>query len=880
MVTNPAPDERSDTLMTRQAAKIALFLAALSPSLFARPSIKAETPAPRLDLHGDALPDGVLTRLGTVRFRLGQPVTTLAYVQDGKQLATLSQDGQVRLYDAESGKEVRRLDVSNVGHLAASPDGSTLAVGGNDGSVTVWEAATGKRLQQWGNTAQGIASLAFLADGKRILARDNTKAVHLWDVSTGKHVRRFDPPADGAQPYFQLGYFASVGLLADGKTIATGTMRFEDNQLKALLFRWELETGKLLDTLATPGNGMQSLVFSPDSTRAATCANDGILRLIDPANGKEVRTLTATAPLYANLVRFSPDGKTIAAYGHDHSIQLWNVADGKELLRFRVSNPGVGANYPNLTFAPDGKTIAAATSSGAVRQWNVSTGKEHATIEGHTGAVLAVAVSADGKTVATRGNDGLVSVWDAATGKTVSSLALPANVTHSAFDAAARTLITAGADGMVRVHDLAEGKEVRQWQANAAEFTGFMALGASADGRLVATRGNDPMMRIWDSRTGKELHAINTLVPGPNGTNFLPMYYGGGTHLVFSPDGSVLAVLGGNNQEVIERRRRCIEMPMNTTLQLWDVATGKPLRKLEVGPTGASTFAFSPDGRTIAVSTHDNAITLWETASGLMRFRFTRTGGGALTTLAYTPDGKLLAGSVAEFPDAPILFWDPVAGKELPTLLKGHRNMVASLTFTPDGKRLISGGQDTTALLWDVAGLQPEPELVEVSADKTDALWTDLAGADAQKAYAAVRALSQSPRQGTALMQERLKAIPIVDEKMLTRLVADLDSNTFVVRQKATAELEKLGEVAEPALLEALTIGPTLEVKQRIDRLLEKLVSTQAPPAEEMRALRALEVLEQLGTPEARAIVETMAKGATGSKVTRNAKLTLARLGK
>jgi hypothetical protein len=199
-----------------------------------------------------------------------------------------------------------------------------------------------------------------------------------------------------------------------------------------------------------------------------------------------------------------------------------------------------------------------------------------------------------------------------------------------------------------------------------------------------------------------------------------------------------------------------------------------------------------------------------------------------------------------------------------------------SLAYAPDSQRLATGSDDTTAVVWDVTGQtavagQPEPKGAEL-----DRLWEELGHPDAAKALLAMGRLQAS---GTAvsLFRERLRPAAIVDEKRLAALLADLASERRELRAQATSELEKLEDSAEAALRKLLETKPTLELRQRVERLLNLL---EQPGAEAVRILRAIELLEHIGTGESRAVLETLAKGAPGGRRTREAQAALDRLGK
>jgi hypothetical protein len=152
----------------------------------------------------------------------------------------------------------------------------------------------------------------------------------------------------------------------------------------------------------------------------------------------------------------------------------------------------------------------------------------------------------------------------------------------------------------------------------------------------------------------------------------------------------------------------------------------------------------------------------------------------------------------------------------------------------------------------------------------------DLFGDDGHKSYRALCALSGAPKEVLPALRARLKPAPGTERERLARLVKDLDADEFDAREKATAELGKLGAAAEGALRQALEGRPSAEVKQRINSLLEKLTTTPVS-AEQARESRALELLERLETAEARDFLKELAKGGEGARLTEEAKAAVRR---
>src|SRR5262249_20624637 len=143
-----------------------------------------------------------------------------------------------------------------------------------------------------------------------------------------------------------------------------------------------------------------------------------------------------------------------------------------------------------------------------------------------------------------------------------------------------------------------------------------------------------------------------------------------------------------------------------------------------------------------------------------------------------------------------VRLWDMAAEKELPPL-EGHQGAVTSLSFPPDGKLLATGSNDTTVLLWDATRFQTNPPAeVQLRPEQMQSLSADLGGPDAVQAYRAVRTLAAAPRSSVAFLKQHLRPVAPADAKQVARLLADLDSDQFAVRDKAMQELEKLGDSA------------------------------------------------------------------------------------
>jgi hypothetical protein len=252
---------------------------------------------------------------------------------------------------------------------------------------------------------------------------------------------------------------------------------------------------------------------------------------------------------------------------------------------------------------------------------------------------------------------------------------------------------------------------------------------------------------------------------------------------------------------------------------------------------------------------------------------------GWIGFVAFSPEGRVLATADPEG----LCVWDAFTGERLfrrpwpAGAVPGRlRTPISSLAFVPGGRAVVTGMPDGTALVWDLGRrTRPAPAAHELSGKELGALWSDL-GADASKSQRAIGALAAAPGQAVPFLAGRLRPAVAVDAKRVERLITDLDSDRFEVRDAATRELTQMGEQAEPALRRALEGKPSPEARRRVEALLAGPRRVRSP--EGLRGLRAVQALECVGTADARRVLEGLSRGAPEARLTREAKATLRRL--
>jgi WD40 repeat protein len=826
------------------------------------PAAPKATAAPKADRYGDLLPAGAVARLGTVRLRHGAGIFPIAFAPDGKAVAVAggspwvqqgvdSADNSIRLFDVASGKEVLHLKghPGAVTALAFFPDGKTLIAGtAGDTNLRLWALPGGgePQLIPFSQNGGSLPAFAVSPDGKTLAFSGGSElAVHLRNLTTGQERRGLIKPSAPVN---------SLAFTPDGKGLAgksAGVVRLWDAATGQAIRKFRPKTyyakQKRLGIETAGANGMPTpsapapVLFTPDGKTLVAEAGDNTIHVWDVASGKELRQLVHRGPIIA--AAFTPDGKTLATGCVDNAVRLWDVTTGRELRHLE----GHFGGYMGVAVAPDGKTLATAGGDHTVHLWNLATGKELHRTGGHQGEIINAAFAAGGKTIITAGRDNALRVWEAGGGKELRRLPDPAEIIDLvALAPDGKTLAIASAeDETVQLWDVAAGNRLHELSARVA------GVAFSPDGKRLALLGEDSALRLWEPGSGK----------GPRPLEGIPSPFVG---FAFAPDGKALALGGADN-----------------SLRLWGLE-GKELKQFEPLPQGEtqiSDLEFSPDGKVLLSLHANNLFHLWDVAGGKHLHRLVhaadRAFGNMDSSAAFSPDGRMLATTGSG--DATIRLWEVATGRERQQLT-GHRGPVNFVTFSPDGRFLASGGWDTTVLIWDAIG-PPPSGLAELGVKDLEALWADLASDDAAKAYRALCRLAHAPRQAVPLLQKQLGPAMPVGKQHIARLIADLDSDQFTARQNASAELERLGNLAEPELRNALKGQVSLEVRRRVTQLLEKLQGP-VPTTDRLRAGRALELIERIGTPEAKRLLEQLAAGAPQARLSQDAKAALERLAK
>jgi WD40 repeat protein len=297
----------------------------------------------RYDLYGDRLPDGAIARIGTVRLRHTDNAVSLAYSPEGQLLASGGSDNVICLWEANSGKEVRRLTGSErwLSQLCFSPDGRVLAAASHHAEVVqVWNVSDGKQLFR----LKG-GCVAFAPDGKSLATGCKDNLIRFWESSTGKELRQF------------AGHIDEVRCLAfapNGKMLASG------GKDKTVCI-WSVANANILHKIKDYQNGVQSISFATDGERIVIGSN-GAANVYNAGTGAHIHDL-ASPKEGIGAILFSPDGTTIAATSDRRGIRRWDAATGRQLRDLTSASWHFDESVGCLAISPDGKQLACATGN-------------------------------------------------------------------------------------------------------------------------------------------------------------------------------------------------------------------------------------------------------------------------------------------------------------------------------------------------------------------------------------------------------------------------------------------------------------------------------------------------------------------------------------
>lgn len=606
--------------------------------------------------------------------------------------------GAISIANAASITQTEVLTSAVLGPAAYSPDGGTLAVGVSSFVSLVDAESLESRAELSGHTGR-ITSLSWSADGSLLAtgASEGDNVVIVWDAQSGTPRHRLSGHS---------GWIRSLAFAPVGTTLASGST---DGTIKL----WDAETGQLLHTLEGHESWLGGVAFSPDGTRLVSGSRDGTVRLWDVASGQQEsgfsfeapRDPTTTARYWTTGVAFSPDGTRIAVGATDGVVYILDATTGAEQRQLRGHTSWIVIR--GVSFAASGDTLYTGSLDGTARIWNIDTGQEQARLAGHQLDIFAIAVNGDGsRLISISDQEGRMLVWDLAAGRPINSLSIGQGiVTSLAFSPDSAVLGSVGYNGIMQLRLMSDGRSralagsaaatqalaflnnarlaaitdqqtvvlLDLGQDSTTELRGLssppLSVAASADGSLLASGTMSGTVTLWDGASGEQRGELQGDLPA--------------ALLAISSDGERIAVAGP---------------PADPRLQIWNTRSETLLQTVATEDAPFSSIAFQPGGTLLAAASVDGVLRLYEGETGSeVRSILAAPEHGWFSGLAFSPDGTLLATGT---PTGLIQFWNPATGAEVASLQQEYG--VITLAFSPDGEHLAVSARDMTVRLYGV----------------------------------------------------------------------------------------------------------------------------------------------------------------------------------
>jgi WD40 repeat protein/serine/threonine protein kinase len=580
-------------------------------------------------------------------------VVRAKFIANGSQVVTYSHDATIRLWNSESGQELRRfeghrnriygLDIdseeqriatasldgtvriwslaekedplvieghdSSVNDVAFSPEGAIVASASDDRTIKLWDSGTGELVNTLEGHRYGAMFVAFSSDGTRLVSEDRAAAVIVWNADDGKQV--FSTPGQQSKNNFESNRVRGFDVASDG--LLLGTIEGENASV------WSLDTGEVLTRLGGDDGVLQAIRFSPDGDRVVTSSSGGTARVWNPRTGEESAEIQHGERI--KEADFSPNGEQLYTFSTLGTLKLWD-SESAELLSTLYGHTSQAIEMAGADYENSGCRIVTASWSGNAKIWNAQ--------------------------------DPWIPEY---------LVRLPTSAAFAASSDDATRVIASDYGNSTRVVDVRSripvlDHFVYSHRMNISKF--------GPDGTRIVTTGDGFLPLVLDVNTG-------------NIVQVLAGHEGRINDIAISPDAS-----------------RVIAAGMNGEASVWDASSGERRQSLVGHSDAILCVAYDRAGGRAATGSKDRTVKVWSVADGSALIEL-NGHEGPVSSVCFSPiDSRIATGSH----DQSVRIWDSDTGEQV-LQLNGHLGAVTSVTFSQDGQRILTSSIDETFRIWD-----------------------------------------------------------------------------------------------------------------------------------------------------------------------------------
>jgi WD40 repeat protein len=610
------------------------------------------------------------------------PVNSAVFSADGQEVATASNDGTARVWDARNGQMLARFNhtapvrsaeflgkthrvlsvcddgyarmwredttqvftvkvgTSEPGSATVSADGKWLAAATETNTVRIFNAANGEVTGNRIPINDSRPLLVFSPDSRQLAVRVHSSKLELRNVPSGDQA--FGPIAPGAE-------IILTAFSPDGHWVFLGCSGGRG-------FVFDTQSGTLVKELPSQKTDVLGAEFSSDGQRLASIAWSEPVRIWTTSNWEPACPLFDTANMHVGF-RLAGDGKRLVTFFQSGEARLRDTSTGKLLAEpFEHDGPIVGAS-----FSPDGGQLVSASQDGTAQLWTTGMRQPHGRTLKEPWYMWHAEPSPDGRLIVVT-QENSAQLLDSHTGEPVGKpMDHHGTVYIARFSADGKRVVTGSHDTTARVWSVPDGEPVTPELIHEKRV---MHVVFSSDNQSVLTASDDRTARLWSAATGKLIFSL------ANDSEL--------TDAEFAADGE-----------------KIVTATAQGTISIWSGRTGQLLHGLLRHKGVVWTARFNHDGSRLLSASYDKSARIWDVVSGKLLQSFQHPQG--VLGAVFDPGEKLvLTGSL----DGMARIWNIATG-ELNAQPMHHSEKISFAYFSPDGRRVLTGSEDTKTRLWD-----------------------------------------------------------------------------------------------------------------------------------------------------------------------------------